>query len=298
MDTDDYLKKVLQSQRLADDSDEMKELREHRDDVETILRQNFSESSLTIRYGGSKAKGTLIREFFDLDLVSYFATGDNTAGETLEEIYGNVKDVLSESYYVEEKTSALRLKSKDPKHFGVDFRIDVVPGRFTDDTKTDCYLFQKSGDKGRLKTNLDVHIAHIRDSGVLDAIALLKLLRARKALSVKQFAWELLGVKLLSSKKKVSLSMQLEHVLTEISNADDAITIEDPANPSGNDLMPLLKGRWAELQWAATSTLNVVEQSGWEKVFGNIESTDKASRATILTSAAYATSARTQPWSI
>jgi hypothetical protein len=276
----------------------MKELRKHRDEVEAKLRQSFPDSSLTIRYGGSKAKGTLIRESYDLDVVCYLANGDDTAGETLEEIYNNVRDALSEDYYVQEKTSALRLKSKDPKSFAVDFHIDVVPGRFTDDSKTYCYLFNRSGEKGRLKTNLDVHIAHIRDSGVVDAISLLKLLRARKALNVKQFAWELLAVKLLADKKKSSISSQLEHVLIEIADSEDSIAIEDPANPSGNDLMPLLKGAWSELRSIANSTLALVEQSGWEAVFGPVESSNKAARAAALTTAAYATPVQTRPWSV
>ena len=52
----------------------------------------------------------------------------------------------------------------------MDFHIDVVPGRFTDETKADAYLYQCGGDKKRLKTNLDVHLDHVRDSGVTDAI--------------------------------------------------------------------------------------------------------------------------------
>jgi hypothetical protein len=48
---------------------------------------------------------------------------------------------LAKSYFVEPKGSALRLKGCGPENLGVDFHIDVVPGRFTDETKTDAYLF-------------------------------------------------------------------------------------------------------------------------------------------------------------
>ena len=50
----------------------------------------------------------------------------------------------------------------------LDFHLDVVPGRFTDDTKSDCFLFQNGADKERLKTNLQVHIDPLRpDTGAL-----------------------------------------------------------------------------------------------------------------------------------
>lgn len=297
MDDNEYLQSVLESQCFADDSEEMEALRRHRADVEELLLDKFAAAAPTIRYGGSKAKGTLIKEMYDLDIVFYVPKGENGAGDTLEEIYNNVKAALADEYWVEEKTSALRLKSKDPGTFGVDFHIDVVPGRYTDDNKSDCYLYQKSAEKGRLKTNLDVHIGHIKDSGVRDALRLLKLLRCRKGLRIKQFAYEILLIKLLKNKKSADLSTQLEHALTEIQDAEDAISIEDPANPSGNDLMPLLRDAWADLRSVARSTLDLVSSSGWEAVFGTVEISTKAKKIAALSAAATVVTSPTRPWS-
>src|SRR5205807_9442043 len=137
-----------------------------------------------------KAKGTLIRESYDLDVAFYMPNENNEAGETLKDIFNNVLNELAKHYYAEARTSAIRLRSKDPSSFGRDFHIDVVPGRFTDDKTSDCFLYQNGGEKERLKTNLDVHIAHIRDSGVVDAIRLLKLIRVRNALRLKHFVFE------------------------------------------------------------------------------------------------------------
>lgn len=81
--------------------------------------------------------------------------------------------------------------------------LDVVRGRYTDEEKADCHLHQKNADKGRLKTNLDVHIDHIKNSGVRDALRLLKLFRCRKDLRIKQFAYEPLIIELLKNKKMV-----------------------------------------------------------------------------------------------
>lgn len=268
MATNDYYQKVLAAQTLGDDSPEMKELQINRAAVEKVLRAAFPGASATIRYGGSKAKGTLIRELYDLDLVFYVLNGNNAAGETLRDIFRNAHTALARYYVVEPKTSALRLRSRDQ---GSDLHIDVVPGRFTDDSKTDCFLHQQNGEKDRLKTNLDVHIAHIRDSGVVDTLRLLKLWRVRHRVQVKQFAFELLGVKLLNGRRQRPTEEQLVYFFTEIANAAQPIAIEDPANPAGNDLSELLRRSWVGLQMAAKSTLHQARTSGWESVFGTVE---------------------------
>jgi hypothetical protein len=271
MDTNEYLKKILEGQELAEDSPELKELREHRDDVEKLLTSAFPGTTPTIRYGGSKAKGTLVRESYDLDIACYFPHDDTSAGKTLKDIYGNVRAALEKSYLVQPRTSALRLKSKEANDLGRDFHIDVVPGRFVDDSETDCFLHQEGSSKGWLKTNLDVHIEHTRNSGVVPAIRLFKLWRVRRALTVRQFVFELLIIKVLKEKKANSLSYQLETIWKFLKDTAEPITVEDPANPTGNDLSTLLEsGTWAELQQAATATLELIANSGWEAVFGPV----------------------------
>lgn len=293
MTTNDYFQSVLAAQSLGDDSAEMKELQTNRAAVEKVLREAFPAASATIRYGGSKAKGTLIRESYDLDVVFYIPNGNNAAGETLEDIFTNVKTALSNHYGVEPKTSALRLRSTDRRS---DLHVDVVPGRFTDDSKSDCFLHYANGNKARLKTNLDVHITHIRDSGVVDTLRLLKLLRVRRAIQVKQFAYELLGVKLLKGKRQRTISEQLDHFFTEIANSEQAIVIEDPANPSGNDLSSLLRTAWPGLRYAARTILQQARASGWEGIFGKpnaVPATDRAPRLEVIRQS----TSGTKPWS-
>ena len=290
MTDNEYLQAILKSQDLADDSAELKALTARRKDVEALLRSAFPDSSPTIRYGGSKAKGTLIKESYDLDIVCYFPHDDTTAGETLEDIYNNVAAALEKDYAVERKRSAVRLRDKDL----VDFHIDVVPGRFTDNSNTDCFLYQENGEKCRLKTNLQVHIDTVRDSGVLDAIRLLKLWKVRKALDVKQFVFELLIIDLLSEHKNKSLAGQLIHVSTSFRDLDSPPKVEDPANPCGNDLTPLLDAVWNELGSVASSTLSTIDNNGWEGVFGNVEKGADKSAAVQVAVASVAT--HTRPW--
>lgn len=300
MDEEKYLKQILKSQTLTSDSEELTALQNHRANVERLLREHFSESSPTIRYGGSKAKGTMIKEAYDLDIISYFPHDVSTAGETLEDIYNNVQQVLSSKYYVEPKPSALRIKDKDPGNYGVDFHIDVVPGRYTDDSKTDVFLYRSSGEKKRLKTNLDVHIQHVKQSGLTDAIRLLKLWRVRNGLRVKHFVLELLTIEILRAKRSSNLSRQLEHIWQQFSENSGKISVEDPANPAGNDLSELLNSATRlELSSVAKRTLQLLNDSSWEDVFGPIEEEredTREKRIEILKKASAAVATPTKPW--
>jgi hypothetical protein len=183
MTPNDYLAKILEKQTFDDDEPELKDLRRRRKEIEGVLRTHFSGSSPSIRWGGSMAKETMIRESYDGDMTSYFPHDEDGAGSTLEEIYDNTAEVLGKEYVVERKRSALRVRdpsTKASKGFAEDLHIDVVPGRFTGEDGDDVFLHCTTGDKQRLKTNLQVHIDHIRDSGVRDAIRLMKLWNVRK----------------------------------------------------------------------------------------------------------------------
>jgi hypothetical protein len=298
MNTNEYLSKVLKSQMLGSDSGELKELQERRAKVEEILRKHFSNCSPTIQYGGSKAKDTIIREAYDLDLICYFPHDDTAAGETLKDIYNNTHEGLSGEYLVESKPSALRVKDRNPQNYGVDFHIDVVPGRYIDDSKTDVFIYQASGEKGRLKTNLNVHIEHVRDSGVTEAIRLVKLWRTRNGMRTKTFVLELLVVKLLQGKESQSLSDQLEYIWEQLRDNAEKISIEDPANPEGNDLSEIFNSAIRlELSIVAERTLKIIEKDGWEGVFGQVEEEKNEYKVNILREAAAKVTTQTKPWS-
>ncbi len=115
------MEEILGNQSLSEDSEELKALKAEREKVEKILRDSFKKSSPTIKYGGSKAKGTMIKDSYDLDIICYFQHNDNEAGESLEEIYNNVKKALTAQYLVVPKSSALRLESNDSQKKGFIF---------------------------------------------------------------------------------------------------------------------------------------------------------------------------------
>lgn len=300
MTPDQYLNEVLSTQTFADDAPELKEVRQRRKEIEASLRKHFPKSSPSIRWGGSMAKHTMIRESYDGDLTCYFPEDETEAGSTLEEIYNSVSTALSKDYEVERKTSALRVKdrsTKAKKGFAVDLHIDVVPGRYTDTDQEDVYIHQEAGTKERLKTNLQVHIDHIKDSGVTDAIRLAKLWNCQNGIGAKTFVLELLVVKLLAKLKSKGLSDQLKHVWTQFRDHAAELAVEDPANPAGNDLKPALDSVRASLSSVADTTLDAIDKSGWESVFGKIqEEEDAEDRKAALRAAAAHVATPTRPW--
>lgn len=291
-DPNKYLEEVLRFQTLNDDGPELTALRKKREEVENFISDEFASSKISIRYGGSKAKGTMIRESYDLDLVCYFSSEETNAGETLEEIYKNLSAALKKVYFVVEKTSALRLSGNDQVYS----HVDVVPGRFVDTSNGDVFIYQKDAEKCRMKTNLDTHISHIRDSGFISCIRLMKLWSIRNGLRIKTFVLELMVIDLLKGMKNDTLKTQLVHVLTELRDDIENIHIVDPANPSGNDLTSALDSVRSLIKSVAQNTLRNIDDDNWENVFGKHEKAPSSSRATLAAAAISTVPLAAKPW--
>jgi hypothetical protein len=285
-----YLAAVLREQTLAPGGPELTQLERQRENVMAVLGRKLAGANPTVRRGGSWAKRTMNREVYDLDLPTYFAYDDDAAGETLEDIYNTVADAMSDDYFVERRRSALRLREKDGE---LDTHIDMVPGRFFDGSKTDAWIYQNNVDKCRLKTNLDVHIGHIRDSGVVPAIRLTKLWNVRDDVGMKTFVLELLVIDLLNQRKSAPLTTQLRHVLEEFRDRSDNLSVTDPAN-GNNDLTPALTAVKPRLITAARDTLVRIDGEGWQSVFGPIVEGDRRSAA-IRVAAAVSAATQYQP---
>lgn len=288
MTTKEYLESVLDAQTFADDDQEIKDLRQNRDEVKDCLLEVFGSPKPSIKWAGSMSKRTMIRDSYDGDVTCYFEHGDTQAGETLEEIYAAVRDALRKDYVVQEKRTALRVLSNQPGSKGEPLHVDVVPGRYVDEDKNDVFLHCNGADKERLKTNLDVHIAHVRDSGVRPAIRLVKLWKFQNGLShAKTFVIELLVIDLLKNKKSKSLEDQLLHVWTEFRDNASDLTVKDPANPEGNDLSDALDACRDDLARVAKRTLQTIEDGDWEDVFGPVEKKSaEATRAAVRSTVA------------
>jgi len=262
MTINEYLKLVLKSQKLSDD--QKVQLSDNRDEIEDLLRDEFVDTPL-IRFAGSKAKGTMIKDSYDIDIVCYFPYECDTS---IKDIYYDVYEKLSAKYIVEKKKSALRIKiTSDGEQ--KDTHIDVVPGKFTDENNNDSYLYINQGEKERLKTNIKVHIEHVSKSGLRDEIKLLKLWKVKNSINIKTFVLELLAIKILMNSKK-DLGENLIKFWDELRNRIDDISIEDPANPTGNDLSNIYNDNVRQsLKLHSENTLNLIQSNGWETLFGN-----------------------------
>jgi hypothetical protein len=293
MNADGYLTKILTSQTFHTNAPELEALRRKRDEVQNAIRFAFPGAS--IRYAGSYAKNTMICASYDLDLTCYFDHDNTQAGDNLEDIYQAVQKALEKDYIVTPKTSTLRLEEGQLERQYT--HVDVVPGRFIDDDSGDVFLHQNFGSKLRLKTNLDVHIKAIRDSGLTNTIQLVKYWRELQGLRVKTFVLELLVVKILTPHKLKALSEQLIIFWESLRDGFDSLTIEDPANPEGNDLTPVLAENRIGLQASATTTLLTISDSGWEQVLEDPSNTmSESQKVGAMTSFAQSRVSGAKPW--
>ena len=282
-DPNTFLKKVLSDQDVKNDDAEVNGLQAERKKVEEKINAFYSAAKKTIRYGGSYAKNTMIKSNYDLDVICYFHEGENLAGDSLQDIYNNIQKTFEDDYYVEPKRSALRLKSKDSK---TDFFIDVVPGRFVDGDSGDAFLYQSGAEKSRLKTNLSVHIEHIRDSKLTDVIRLLKIWKHENGLNLKTFVLELLVVDVLKGKKDKDLSEKLKFFWIKMRDDISNISVQDPAN-SNNDLSGIFDiSTKTVIKNFSEVALNNIENGEWEKIFNyeiaNDEEVDESKSLSLM----------------
>lgn len=289
----EFLISLLGSQKLRDGCAELNELDAVRIEVERLIRTKYPQSIIRITHGGSRAKGTIVLEDYDLDLVVYFEHQDGAPGETLEEIYENIALLLEAAFRVKRKRSALRLRDKQ----GRDLRVDVVPGRYVDETRKDVFIHQNERLKERQKTNLEIHIEHVRYSGHTDEIALGKIWRTRHNVGIKTFPLELLVIVILNECGSGDIEVRFRRVLEAFAKRIHNLQIEDPANPYGNDLSHALTATIRlELARTAKDTLAAVEDYGWAHAFGEGGGKEAFPNVQIMRSAAAAASIPTRPW--
>jgi hypothetical protein len=293
MTPNEYLAALLDAQKL--DEAELAALTEHRDEVEALLRQEFG-SKPTIRYGGSKAKHTMIRESYDLDIVCYQPPEDD---RSLKAIYEAARDALAKSYMLQPKASAIRILNLKPSS-GVsnnhDYHVDVVPGRFVSNRSSDAFLHVSQGELERIQTNIETHISYISESGCREVIKLIKLWRCRHKLPGRTFVYEMFVVEeLKGSKSKDDLEKSLLKVLEGLRDRLTAIRLVDPANTNNIISGLLTDSEKTSIAGAAEGSLKQIAESssdpliGWKAAFNDTTKSTESRGPTIITNPA-------KPW--
>ena len=281
MTANEFLLDLLRSQSIGKDSIEAKDLKERRAEVENVLRGEFGADKPSIRYAGSYIKGTMVRDSYDLDLACYFP---HTKDLSLPEIRRQVETLLSDKYIITSKSSAVRIIRPKDASEELAYHIDVVPGRFVDETMSDAYIHVAYGEKARMKTNLDTHIQFVTDSGRQDVLKLNKIWKVRNGIDAKTFVMDIFLIEALKGYSSTSLDLVFKRALEEITNHIETRTIVDPAN-GGNIVSQAMSATQKQavalsaqraLQDLSTSSGSV---EAWQRLFKEATSNGAATKS-------------------
>jgi hypothetical protein len=143
-------------------------------------------------------------------------------------------------------------------------------------------------------------VSHVRDSGHTDVVRLMKVWKVRSALAIKTFVLELVAVSLADDASGDSIRSRLEHVWTQLRDHIDDVKIEDPANPTGNDLSGVFgDAERNALSGASTIALDLIGDGKWSDVFGvDPDAPEDQPEATSLVEAKDASHQTPPPWPI
>ncbi|WP_315189470.1 SMODS domain-containing nucleotidyltransferase [Capnocytophaga sputigena] len=154
MDKARYLESVIDSYKKSKEEKLFKKYIIKRDDVKKALEEEYRENIYSPFNSGSYAKNTAINTKFDFDMVTPFKRNAFGASGTLEQMYNEVYDFLSEKYKdeasIRKQKVSIGLEFNSDKD-GDSIKIDVVPGReynqeqYNDDKNLNLYVYKQYG---------------------------------------------------------------------------------------------------------------------------------------------------------
>ncbi len=258
----EYLKKLLEDQAIPEQS--KREMENDRARIEKDINAIPDLPNPTYYYGGSKAKNTMIKEAFDLDLVIYYPEETQKA---VKDLYWMVfAQMQSRGYKPVQKNVAIRVVKRD------DYHIDIVPGKRIANDPDFAYIF-KSQVGERLKTSLSSHVEVISKCARRDVLKLLKLWKVRNSLEIPSFVLELIAIKALDGiPERTPLHDTMASVFGFIAQHIETIRLEDPANSanilSSEDNIPSSnKSAVAEAARWSTEENDLQLDTGWQTVY-------------------------------
>lgn len=212
----EYLKSLLNRYHIQEQ--DILAMKKHRKNIQEVFQGTFQSLIDTFYYAGSYAKGTGINIKYDLDICLYFT---KTSFKTLQQMYFEVFDFLSENYKCEPHNVAIKLQIGNKN-------IDVVPARkFNDENDANLYRYNT---KDYIQTNIPYHINYVKNSGCRPIIKLMKIWKYYNRLEINSFTLELLTIEALDGFKSNNYAVKFLHVLEYIRDNIRDIDIVDPAN--------------------------------------------------------------------
>lgn len=196
---------------------EIDKLRQTYNDLWQIDLKEIHQYNPRHYFGGSYAKGTMIKGKYDLDFVIYFGSNFKNTPKELSEY---VENVLKKKYNTLRYGVATQLSCNG-------FEIDVVVGKAQDEKFIYSTLWN-SKDEKEMRASLTVHIDNVTE--VEQVVKILKIWRLNHKLNWHKLAMEQAIVRVLKDKQKNDLGECFKEILLDIKSNIDSVKFLDPAN--------------------------------------------------------------------
>jgi hypothetical protein len=208
-----------------------------------------------VKISGSYSKGTAIRGRTDIDL---FISLKSNTDETLKNIFYKLhRSMVSNGYAgVRRQNVSIHLR-----HLGID--IDLVPGVKLPSNTEDHWLYISKSGKERIKTNINKHIALVKNSNRLNEIRAIKIWSKLHDLDFPSFYLELAVITALRGYRYNRLADNTWRVFDYLSNNFISARFVDPAN-SNNIVSNELNS--TEKYKIATQAISSMQEQYWRDI--------------------------------
>lgn len=217
--------------------------------------------NIETKKSGSRAKGTSLKGKSDIDIFVSItdSNNNNTAKDYYDSLYAFLKPKMTNNDIRKQNVSI------GLNYAGCD--IDVTPAKkinystYTYQSNNDHFLYSRKKD-GLIKTNIDIHINLVKNSGLQNEIMLIKMWRNCHGLELPSIYIELLTTELLRG----CYGNLENNVLTLLEALRDTVLtrrIVDPAN-STNIISDTLT--YAEKQAIAEAARTSRNQQYWSSI--------------------------------
>ena len=247
-----YLQQIIHKYKPANLSPYYSELM----DLHSKLKEWANECFLDIFESGSRAKGTAISLASDMDYVVSLTY--NCEG-TLKNIYNFCFDWLSQYYTVRKQNVSIRVMLDGLK-------VDITPARKQPGHTHNHTIFVSKRNSWK-KTNIQIHIKDIQNSGRIKEIKLTKIWRELNRLDFPSIYLEyLLITSILKYRPLNDLENNFYYILLELSKERENplfFRISDPANT--NNILSDLLTQGEKMQIIKKAQASVSKQY-WEEI--------------------------------
>jgi hypothetical protein len=213
------------------------------------------KDEVTIYYGGSKERGTLLRVKPDLIMGIYWP---EESDKTLEEIHALVGKSLKKKW---SKTTAKNIGWN--VMYKEDFYFSVIPGKIIN-SKTQKAIFYWESAEELLETSLKLQDEYIKENDRGNIVRLLKLWKLRKNIPISDFILELMCINACKGINRNEIEKQASRMFNFIYDNIEKLNVYDPVNEENlvsNMMDNMSKEKTKKI------ALSALQADNWGKVF-------------------------------